>query len=130
MLRSVLSLALVLGSASAASAGGYLGSRYGTTPAASGDMSFREDGRSGRLQIGQRFGRLAVEGLGSTANRARGRHAIHLDVVRDGRKVQQPLGDKFEVFGRPGLQHSSLIRSETMSRSPGGPLFGGGFEYR
>ena len=131
-MRAGLVAALLLGTSSAASAGGYLGLGVGTAPATSGDMSFAEDGRSGRLQIGYRFGRLAVEGLGSRYDLIRNDgHLYTGTTLAVAGKYNHELGDKFEAFGRAGLQRTSLdVETSNEPFDGNGWLIGGGFEYR
>ena len=65
MSRTALALVLVAASASSAFAGGFVGLGIGTGAATSGDFDIDEDGRSGRLMLGYRFGRISVEGMGT-----------------------------------------------------------------
>lgn len=127
-----LALALVTASASAVSAGGYVAPGVGTSPASSGDLQLREDGRSMRLQIGYRFGRFSVEGIGAKADLLRMDGApMNWMTVGVAGRYNHPLGDQFEVFGRAGLQHSS-VEQDNYDNSFGGNgfLIGAGMEYR
>jgi len=130
MSRSVLVAAvLVATSASVASAGGFVGLGVGTGAASSGDVPYEENGRSGRLELGYRFGRFSVEGLASRygmAYDAKGWDATTLGLAG---KVNFPLGDKFEAFGRLGLQRTT-VSWESLENGGNGFLLGGGFEYR
>lgn len=132
MSRTAAALLLVAGSAPAASAGGFVGIGIGTSPATSGDVSLREDGRSARLQIGYRFGRIAVEGFGAKADIARSDLApMSWTTLAVSGRYNVPLSDGFEVFGRLGLEHSSVDQKNVDdSFSGNGFLVGGGFEYK
>jgi hypothetical protein len=140
MLRSVLAFALVAATGAAASAGTYLGLGIGTAPglSSSGDtmMPLQGNGRSGKLLLGMRFGRLSVEG-------AAGRYGLFMSQYSypaDGTqltaalKYSFPLGDNFEAFVRGGLEHTSLVTQQSVhdadSADGNGWLLGGGFEYR
>jgi hypothetical protein len=132
MSRTAVALLLVAASASAASAGGFVGLGIGTSPATSGDLNLREDGRSVRLQIGYRFGRLSVEGFGAKADLRRNDGApMNWTTLAVAGRLNIPLGDQFEAFGRLGLQHSSVEQDQVDNSFDGdGYLVGGGFEYR
>jgi hypothetical protein len=140
MLRTVLALTLVAASGVAASAGTYLCLGIGTAPSLSSGEQFGPaagSGRSGKLLLGMRFGRLSVEG-------AAGRYSLFMDksygYPADGTqlaaalKYSFPLGDNFEAFARGGLQHTSVTTVEAShdgdSADGNGWLLGGGFEYR
>jgi hypothetical protein len=132
MSRTALALVLLAASATAAHAGGFVGLGVGTSPATSGDLSLDEDGRSMRLQVGYRFGRIAVEGFGARAGIAEENGAPYswTTLALAGR-YNVPLGDKFEAFGRVGLQHTSVDQEGVDNSFAGnGWLIGGGFEYR
>lgn len=132
MSRTALALVWLLASASAASAGGFVGLGIGTSPATSGDLNLREEGRSVRLQIGYRFGRLSIEGFGAKADLRRQDGApMNWTTLAVAARLNVPLGDRFEAFGRLGLQHSSVEQDNADSSFDGdGYLFGGGFEYQ
>lgn len=133
-MRSLLAIGLLVGSASVAHAGTYLGLGIGTGPGTTGDMAFDKDGRSGRLQLGVGFGRLAVEGMaGKFAVRTPDGYAYDDISLGVAGKYNIPLADHFEAFGRLGYQHSFLGATNDPNRPDfdGGGLFGGGgFEYK
>lgn len=133
-MRTLLAVAIVAGTGSAASADTYLGLGIGPAASIGGDMqSFQEDGsRTGRLIVGSRFGRFSVEG---NANR----YGVFGNAVAyDGTqlavagKYSLPLGNDFEVFGRLGLERTWLSTDATTRQdyAGNGYLFGAGFEYR
>jgi hypothetical protein len=130
---AVLTTLLVVATGSAVSAGPYLGVGIGTNANLGGDRSqFTDDGgRSGRLMVGQKFGRFSIEGLGTRyglLNQGEGYDGTSLGVAG---KLNFPLGNNFEVFGRAGLQRTWLSpnRGQLASFDGNGYLVGGGFEY-
>ena len=137
MTRTLAVLLLAM-AASSASAGTYIGLGVGNGPATNSDLKFSEDGRSGRLLVGYRWGHFAVEGLGTGYSLFRGNSGNTYDGTTLGvaAKYSVPIGDKFEGFGRAGLQRTSLTASDKASASGArdyagsGFLVGGGFEYR
>jgi hypothetical protein len=139
MNRAVVAVILVAVAHSAASAGTYLGLGIGTSADvgvsnATGTPFEQGGGRSERFIIGQRFGRLSIEGAGTRYG------LLHQLAPYDGTslavaaKLSLPLGNNFDVFGRGGLQRTWLSDSQntpnTMSYSGNGYLLGAGFEYR
>jgi hypothetical protein len=132
MSRTALALVFVAASASSAFAGGYVGLGIGTGAATSGDFAIDENGRSGRLMVGYRFGRISVEGLGMRYDMksADGHEWTGTTVALAG-KYGFPLGDRFEAFGRAGLQRTD-VSDHYYANDLGGTgfLIGGGFEYR
>ncbi len=132
MSRTALALVLVAASASSAFAGGFVGLGIGTGAASSGDVTIDEDGRSGRLMLGYRFGRISIDGMGT-------RYGM---VTPDGHEWQGttlaiagrynfPLSEGFEVFGRLGLQRTSLSDKNYDADNDGnGFLVGAGAEFR
>jgi hypothetical protein len=133
-MRSLLVLGLLVGTASAAHAGTYLGLGIGTGPGTTGDMAFDKDGRSGRLQLGVSFGHLAVEGIAGKLALTNEDNTAYDDITLGvAGKLNIPLADHFEAFGRLGYQHSFISPSQDPNRPSldGGGLFGGaGFEYK
>ncbi|HSD87420.1 MAG TPA: outer membrane beta-barrel protein [Kofleriaceae bacterium] len=133
MNRLALAAVLLAATATTASAGGFVGLGIGTTPAVTGDVAYHADGRSGRLELGYSFGRLSIEGLGSRFDLFRADGYGYQDTsLGIAGKYNLPLGDRFEVFGRLGLQYTDL-RSDDRVRedySGSGILAGAGFEYR
>jgi hypothetical protein len=132
MTRLALAAVLLAATASTASAGTYVGLGIGTSPATSGDVAMLEDGRSGRLQLGYRFGPLSVEGLASRADLARDDGASYSwTTLGIAGRFNYVLGGNFEAFGRLGYQGTSVDQSGGNDHFSGsGLLFGGGFEYR
>jgi len=143
MKRAVFAVALVAASSGVASAGGYIGLGIGTAPAVNGsnlesyNATTREDGRSGRLVGGFRFGRFAIEG-------AIGKFDFVYD---DGNlfaftayqaqvsgKFTLPLQDGFGVFGRVGLHkqwfNAQRADFDALDVSGTGIVAGVGVEYR
>jgi hypothetical protein len=138
MSRTALAMVMVAASASVASAGGYIGLGIGTGPATSTDtsqMSVEADGRSGRLLLGARFGRLAAEGsIGRYGTVINQRVPFNWTSFGAGLKYGLPLGSGFEVLGRGGLQRTYVRHddmADSISNSAGnGYYLGAGFEYR
>jgi hypothetical protein len=132
MSRTALALVLVAASSSAAFAGGFVGLGIGTGAATSGEFNLDENGRSGRLDVGYRFGRISVEGLGSRYGMfSPDGHEWTGTTLAIAGRYNFPLGDGFEVFPRLGLQHTDIqgnVYHEDMVGS--GFLVGGGAEYR
>jgi len=129
MSRTALALVLVAASASAASAGGFVGLGIGTGAATSGDMPFNENGRTGRLEVGYRVGHFSVEGMASKYDLVYEANTWGATTLGLAGKVNFALGDRFEAFGRVGLQRTSITRSD-LEVGGDGFLVGGGFEYR
>jgi len=134
MLRSALAVVIVAASSSAAFAGGYVGLGIGTSPAISdvGTLELHENGRSGRLQLGYRFGHFAVEGLGTRADLVSQRGTpVQWQSLGIAGKLNLDLGDHFEIYGRFGVQKTDLDLEASDDDYSGDGLFGGiGFEYR
>jgi len=138
-MRSMLIMAVLATTGSAASAETYIGVAVGTAPSISNDTipNPRNDGRSGRLVLGQafgfRFGTIAIE---AEANR--------FDMVLNGfpssstmlgvdAKYSFPLSDGFSVFGKLGLARTWLSEDGDGPNYDGagnGWYFGLGAEYR
>jgi len=138
MNRLLLVASLVVAASGTAQAGTYLGLGIGTSPADSGDTGrIHSDGRSGKLVIGNSFGRLAVEGTIS-------RFAMNFDTSAGptksfgdayqaaiALKLNFPLGNNFEAYGKAGLHHMWLDTGIAENDTAGnGLLLGGGFEYK
>ena len=132
MLRSVLVLILVAGTAGSASAGGYLGLGVGNGASSGGDIDLETDGRTIRLMGGYRFGRFAVEGLGTRYDLVRSDgHEYTGTTVGVAGRFNFSLGYNFELYGRAGLQYTQLdpkVYEETYNGF--GILIGPGVEYR
>jgi hypothetical protein len=127
---ALASLTLALG-ASPALAGSYVSLGLGGDPALQGDLEAAaggDAGGNGRLALGQRFGRLAIEaslsrfGIPDDDATAAGIHA----------RLAFPLGGNFEAYGRLGLERLWLGDSTmtTVSGDASGWVGGGGLEYR
>jgi hypothetical protein len=135
-MRTLLALAFVAATASAASAGTYLGLGLGTaanmgTTSDSGVMA-QGNGRSGRLMLGMGFGRLAIEGAASRYSLFLNSSPFDSTQLSASLKYSLPLGDNFEVFGRAGLERSYLTTTaaQSFNASGDGYLLGAGFEYK
>jgi hypothetical protein len=102
--RALLASALLLATASTASAGSYLSLGLGGDPVLQGELMTAADGDgdggNGRLALGQSFGRLALEGslsrfaLATDEATAAGIHA----------RLTIPIDGPFGAFGRLGLE--------------------------
>jgi hypothetical protein len=143
MLRSVLAVAVVAATGSAASAGVYLGLGIGTAADMSANttnapeaQTVQGNGRSGKLMVGYRFPYgISVEATGT-------RYGMFMDgYPADGTqlalagKYSYSLGQGFELFGRLGLQHTSIGVTTQNPTNPydgdgTGWLMGLGAEYR
>jgi hypothetical protein len=127
-------VALVLGaSVSTASAGAYIGLGVGTSARASSDETMMAgDGRSGRLMLGWRIGRLGIEGSGTRYDVWVAGAPFEATQLALGLKYGLPIGNNFEVFGRGGLQRTSLSKMSSggYDASGGGFYLGLGVEYR
>ncbi len=139
MKRAVLAVALVAVSSGVASAGGYIGLGIGPGPAVDApelENSLYNDGRSGRLILGHRFGRFAIEGavgkfdLELSDNGGQGPiYSVYQAQVSG--KFSLPLSDGFEAYGRLGL-HKMWFNNERSEYDTDGSglLLAAGFEYR
>jgi opacity protein-like surface antigen len=136
-MKRVLLAAVVLAvTAGTASAGGFVGLAVGGSPGVPEDSHMAADGRSGRLELGYSFGRLAVEGLAHrfdliNTSDFSGYSSTTLGVAAT---FGVPIGSGFGVYGRGGLQHTQLSVDESSSRpdrhyNGNGLLFGGGFDF-
>jgi hypothetical protein len=135
MTRLAIAAALLVASTTAASAGTYLGIGIGTS--ADGSVGMAETveggGRSGRLVLGSRFGRLAVEGQAGRFDMLMATTTYETTQVGAGLKVNVPLGNNFELFGKGGIQRTWLNSDEADGRydvAGNGWFLGGGIEYR
>ena len=129
-LASLAALAALAAAPATARAGSYLSLGLGGEPALQGELDTAAagaDGGNGRLALGQRFGRLAVEaslsrfGIVADDATAVGIHA----------RLAFPLGSNFEAYGRLGLERLWLGDSQmTVSGDASGLVGAGGLEYR
>jgi hypothetical protein len=133
MKRALLVATGLLAISSTASAGGYLGLGLGTTPGVNDEMATTATpvGRSlrglGGIQIGQFAVEGALNGFGVVTNR--GDHTVYQASVAA--KLNLPLGNHFEGFGRAGLERTWLNLDDDRYNFAGdGFLVGAGFEYR
>lgn len=131
-----------LGASQYAHAGGYIAVGIGADASLSGDMAGHfttdmDDGSSGRLAIGQRFGRLAVEaaiygadiqsttGLGGGASYS----TVTLGVAG---KYYIPVAGRLEAYGKVGLDKTYLVAGDD-ARASGysgrGHNLGAGLEF-
>jgi hypothetical protein len=133
MNRAALVLALLTASSGVASAGWYAGLGIGTGPEIGSDVGdFEDGGRSGKALVGSRWGNFAVEGalagydvIGPSNNVYDTWHASIAG------KLNLPIGDGFEGFGRVGIQRTWLSpESSDYDVSGTGYLVGAGIEYR
>ena len=118
-----------------ASAGGYLGLALGTQPAVNDEMATdvaAPSGRSLRVLIGSRFGNFSIEGaLNGFGVIAPSRGEKTLYQVSGALKLNLPLGNNFEGFGRVGLERTWLnVDDDRYNWAGNGFLVGAGFEYR
>jgi opacity protein-like surface antigen len=138
MLRSVLAVAVVAATGSAASAGVYLGLGIGTAldESSSQTMPVQGNGRGGKLIGGYRFGRLSVEAAASRAGVFVDQYTYpgSSTQLSAALKYSYPLGDNFEVFGRGGIEHTWLNLDDAVHSADNadgtGWLLGAGVEYR
>jgi hypothetical protein len=133
MTRLGLAAVLLAASTTAASAGTYLGIGVGTSADGSvGDSETVEGGgRSGRLLLGSRFGKLAVEGQAGRFDMMFANSVFETTQLGVGLKLNIPLGNNFEVFGKGGVQRTWLSNDNSMYDAAGNGWFaGGGVEYR
>lgn len=122
-------VALTLGAAPAF-AGGYIALGLGGEPALQGDLKVAAQGQhggNGRLALGERFGRLAIEAslarfdAGADTTSALGIHA----------RLAFPLGGHLEAFGRVGLERLWLGNTQMAASGDAKGLVGAaGLEYR
>jgi hypothetical protein len=124
----------VMAISTAASAGGYLGLGLGTEPGINDEMTLTATpvGRSLRGLGGVRFGNVSVEGalngFDMLTHSNGGTTAYQLSAAL---KLNLPLGNNFEAFGRGGLERTWLgVHDPNQDLMGDGFLVGGGFEYR
>ncbi len=117
-----------------ASAGGYLGLGLGTQPAINDEMTPTATpvGRSLRGLGGARFGNVSIEGALNGFDMIPSRNGpTTMYQLSAALKLNFPLGNNFEAFGRIGLERTWLNLSDSIYDLSGdGFLVGGGFEYR
>lgn len=136
MMRAALAVAFVAVTSSAASAGTYVGLGIGTNAISDDQDRLVEDGRSGRLLLGMRFGQFSIEGMFSGYGVAladqSGNDPMDAYQFSIAGKFNLPLGSGFEAYGRAGLQHTRMSGGavEDYDVDGNGFLVGAGFEYR
>ncbi len=133
MNRLSMAAVIVAAMGQVASAGTYLGLGIGTAANASADNVMMDgDGRSGRLMLGYRFSRIAVEGSGTRYDLFVGSAPYQATQLAAGLKVGFPLGNNFELMGRGGVQRTSLSMTGSQGADADGTGYylGGGIEYR
>jgi len=133
MVKSLAPIVIVAALAGSASAGTYVGLGIGKPNVSDdGNDEYATSGRSHRVMLGTRFGRISVEAA-----------YTGYDVVPDGGpgpvdsrslsaalKLNLPLGNDFEAFARGGVLHTWIGESgASMGMSGNGYTFSGGFEY-
>lgn len=131
-------LVLVVGSlaiSSTASAGGYLGLALGTKPAANDDFETKlgtPSGRALRGLAGWRFGNVAVEAALNGFDVLAPRYGEHTAYQASlSLKLNLPIGNDFEVFGRVGAERTGLkLNDNGFDFTGDGFLAGAGIEYR
>ncbi len=126
----LLSLAALSVGATPALAGSYVSLGLGGDPTLQGDLKVAasgEQGGNGRLALGMRFGRLAIEGsvsrfgLDTSSASALGIHA----------RLAFPLRGHLEAYGRLGLERLWLGDTQmTVAGDAKGVIGGAGLEYR
>ncbi len=118
--------------ASEASAGPYLGLGIGTSPNLHDDgQGLSADSRSGRLELGQRFSIVAVEGAVGGYQLADAADSEYNAVsVSGGGRVHLPLQGPLSLFARAGVERTWL-RVANMEDYDGNGYYGGlGAELR
>ena len=132
-ISTLVSTALLLGTSGSALAGGFVGLGIGSESRMDdGSGRFSSDGRSGKLFGGYQYP-LAVGRIGAEASYT-GYSLDRVGTTFDGRSIalagryNYPIADGFEVFGRLGIQHTSLD-ANGMTMAGAGPLLSAGFEY-
>jgi opacity protein-like surface antigen len=141
MKRAVLAATLLAASSSAAFAGTYVGLGIGSNAVYEGSDRLKKDGRSARLTVGYTFrpmkrnttfsleGALGGYGLGLKDRTS----IVEIDAYQlsAAGKLNVPLADHFEAFGRLGLQYTTASAANPIYDTEGtGFLVGAGIEYR
>ena len=132
-MKSLPLVALLLGAtASAAHAGGYVGLGVGDGIAATGDLDYSAEGRTLKLIGGFAFGKLAIEGSAQRAPVRMDANGRDYDMLQLGLvgKYSYPLSDGFELYGKLGVNRTSLGHADEANVPGSGLMAGGGVEYR
>ena len=135
MKSAALAVILVAAAARASHAGTYVGLGIGSSADVGGMDHYGggisgDGSRSGRLVVGERFGRISIEGnavrFGTLyANREQS----DVTSLAAAGKLSFPVGNNLEAYGRLGLERSWLTANRR-DLSGNGYLLGAGFEYR
>ena len=123
---------LVAATAATSSAGTYLGLGVGTSANVAGQMTtFSGDGdRSGKLIIGQQFGRISIEGTATRYGLLNYGHTpFDATEAAAALKLSLPVGNNIELFGRAGLERTWLSGPQ-FDLAGNGFLVGAGLQYR
>jgi hypothetical protein len=134
MKRALLVASVVVMSVSSvASAGTYLGLSLGTEPAVTGglDEVATPSGRSLRGLGGLRFGNFSLEAALNGFGVLTGRGDQNVLQGSLAAKLNLPIADGFEAFGRAGLERTWLdVGDDRYNLAGNGFLVGAGIEYR
>jgi len=133
----MLIMAVLATTGSAASAETYIGVAVGTAPSISNAYVHQNDGRSGRLVLGQafgfRFGTIAIEAEANRFDMVLNGIPSTSTMLGVGAKYSFPLSDGFSVFGKLGLARTWLsedLDGPSYDGAGNGWYFGLGAEYR
>ena len=133
MVKRLAPIVIVAALAGSASAGTYVGLGIGKpTVTNDGNDDFATSGRSHRVMLGVRLGRVSVEAAytGYDLVPALGTGPVDSRSLSAALKLNLPLGNNFEAFARGGVLHTRIGESgASMSMSGNGYTFSGGFEY-
>jgi hypothetical protein len=118
-----------------ASAGGYVGAAVGTEPSVNDDFVStvgQPTGHSLRGLVGWRWGTVSAEGaLNGFTVLTNGFHEQTAAQLSAALRVNLPLGDGFEAFGRAGIERTWLNQSsDGFDLAGNGYLLGAGFVYK
>lgn len=132
MKRAALAVILLAASSGVASAGTYLGLGIGTAPAIDNQLEMDSNGRSLRGLVGRRWGRFSIEGaLGGFDGYGAAGDPYDAYQGAIAAKLNLPLSDGFEAYGRAGLQRTWLSRQkEDLDADGSGYVLGAGFAFR
>ena len=133
MKTALLVAASLMAVTTSASAGTYLGLALGTEPGINDALgeSATPHGRSLRALGGIRIARLSIEAALNTFGVATGFGDKDVYQLSASGKLNLPLSDGFEVFGRGGLERTWLnVGDDRYNLAGNGFLVGAGFEYR
>lgn len=127
---------LTLGLAGTAVADTYLGLGIGTEAPITGslgDAFSTDDATHGRLVLGKRFGKLAIEGSIFGTEMFNGGQEAAIAALGVDLKYHLPLASNFEAYVKGGL-HKAYVQSDTDGRldefEGQGHQYGAGLQYR